>query len=87
MRPASRPAGLLVGELPGLNEVQARQTHILHRTRHTADIPGMAGVHQYDTNIVPRHTADIPGMAGVHQYDTNIVQIHGTCRRSKGAQF
>ena len=43
--------GFMVREHPWLHQNQPRQPHVLHGTRSTADVPGMAGIDQNDTNI------------------------------------
>jgi hypothetical protein len=43
--------GLVVREHPWLNQHQTRQPHVFHGSRSTADVAGMAGIDQNDTNI------------------------------------
>ena len=54
------PVGLLVGELPRLHQVQAGEPHVLHGPGHPADIARVAGIDQYNTDIVEIH-ADLAG--------------------------
>ena len=44
--------GLMGRKHPGLHQHQPRQAHVLHGTRSPADIAGVAGIDQDDTNVL-----------------------------------
>ena len=52
--PGARGAniGLVVREQPRFDQHQPRQAHVLHGTRSPADISGMTGIDQDDTNVL-----------------------------------
>src|SRR6056297_2209559 len=50
LRPRSTGAGFLVGKTPGRHQHQVPQTHVLHGPRRGADVAGVGGAHQYDTD-------------------------------------
>ena len=43
---------LVMREQPRFDQHQPRQAHVLHGTRSTADIPGVTGIDQDDTNVL-----------------------------------